>query len=78
MDLAFSEDGVSGLEEGLKGNPSIVNMEEGGTGVGCGQMPATMQSSWKTAVTSTSSGGAFGIVGAPLPRGLARIRATLM
>jgi hypothetical protein len=42
-------------------------------GVACGASPATMQSSWSTAVISTTSGGS---VGAGLAR--ARTRATLI
>ena len=32
-----------------------------GIGVGCGTIPATMQSSWKTAVISTRKGGRLAV-----------------
>lgn len=50
---------------------------EGDTGVGWGMTPATMQSSWNTAVISTRNGGAFGAVGV-FERGRWRMRATLI
>ena len=34
-----------------------------GIGVGCGTIPATMQSSWKTAVISTRKGGRLAVDG---------------
>ena len=33
----------------------------GGIGVGCGTIPATMESSWKTAVISTRRGGRLAV-----------------
>ena len=44
-------------------------------GMGCGTIPETMQSSWKTAVISTRSGGRFD---AEDLRGRVRTRATLI
>ena len=49
-----------------------------GIGVGCGTIPATMQSSWKTAVISTRRGGRLAVDASLFCRGLALIRATLM
>ena len=64
----------SGLRDA--GRRPSVRLEEG-TGVGWGTMPATIHSSWNTAVISTRNGGAFGDVGL-FERGRWRMRATLM
>jgi len=62
---------------------SLCGVSDGGgasaeEGVGCGTMPATMQSNWKTAVISTRSGGRFAVAAFVVVRGRARIRATLI
>lgn len=46
MDFAFSEEGVSGLDEGTsgRGKGSIDSIEDAATGVGCGTIPPTIQS----------------------------------
>lgn len=46
--------------------------------VGWGTMPAIMQSSWKTAVISTTKGGRFAEDEEVVVRGRSRIRATLI
>lgn len=47
-------------------------------GVGCGTIPEIIQSSWKTAVISTRSGGRLAEDDEVVVRGRARTRATLM
>lgn len=64
--------------EVIDDSPWIFRWDRVRDGVGWGRMPATMQSSWNTAVISTRRGGRLAEAAVGLVLGLSRMRATLI